>query len=63
MRRLISLDYLPMLINALKGELALLPDLQLVIRSLRSWLVSGGNIKARGKPDPEMKTRLNTKEI
>jgi len=52
-----------MLINALKGELALLPDLQLVIRSLRSWLVSGGNIKARGKPDPEMKTRLNTKEI
>jgi len=53
MRRLISLDYLPMLINALKRELGMLPDLQLVIKSLRAWIASGWNIKAR----------LNTKEM
>jgi lipopolysaccharide/colanic/teichoic acid biosynthesis glycosyltransferase len=32
-------------------------DLHLVIESLRSLITSGGNIKARGEPDPEIKER------
>jgi lipopolysaccharide/colanic/teichoic acid biosynthesis glycosyltransferase len=34
-------------------------DVQLVIRFLKKFIVSGGNVKARGEPDPEVETRLN----
>ena len=35
-----------------------LSDLKLFINSIRVFLVSGGNIKARGKPDMELKNKV-----
>jgi lipopolysaccharide/colanic/teichoic acid biosynthesis glycosyltransferase len=34
-------------------------DLRLFAQSLRAFIASKGNVKARGKPEPEIENRLN----
>jgi hypothetical protein len=34
-------------------------DVQLFLKFIQAHVVSSGNVKARGNPDPEIKDRLN----